>query len=179
MRWITLLAAEDPTVTHHWLLPETPEIIYGGLASLIVVSAIAKFAGPAVRKSFKARTERIQLEIDGATAAKVQAEQDARGIRSALGDVASERSRMLQDSERQAEVLLAEGRARIAAEVADLEAKADADAAAARGRSADELRSQIARLAALATPIVVDATLTDATKKDLVESFISSVGAAR
>jgi F-type H+-transporting ATPase subunit b len=109
----------------------------------------------------------------------VKAEQEALGIRSALGDIASERARMLQDAERQAEALMVEGRARIAAEVADLEAKADADVAAARGRTADELRSQIARLASLATPIVVDAALTDAAKKDLVESFISSVGAAR
>jgi F-type H+-transporting ATPase subunit b len=179
MRWITLLAAEDPTVTHHWLLPETPEIIYGGLASLIIVGSIVKFAGPGIKKSFKARTERIQAEIDGAAAAKSQAEEEARGIRSALGDIAAERSRMLQEADRQAEALLVEGRARIAAEVADLEAKADADVAAARGRTADELRSQISRLATLATPIVVDATLTDAAKKDLVESFISSVGAAR
>lgn len=179
MRWITLLAAEDHTVTHHWLLPETPEIIYGGLASLIVVSALVKFAGPAIKKGFTARTERIQKEIDDAAAAKARAEDDARGIRSALGDVASERSRMLQEADRQAEALLAEGRARIAAEVADLEAKADADVAAARGRSADELRSQIAALASRATPIVVEATLTDATKKELVDSFISSVGAAR
>ena len=174
-----MLAAEDPTVTHHWLLPETPEIIYGGLASLIVVSALVKFAGPTISKAFKERTERIQKEIDDAAAAKSKAEHDARDIRSALGDVAAERARMLQEADRQAEALLAEGRARIAAEVADLEAKAEIDIAAARGRSADELRSQIAALASRATPIVVDETLTDATKAELVEAFIERVGATR
>jgi len=46
-----LLASEDPTVTHHWLLPETAEIIYGGLASVIVVGALIKFAGPATRRA--------------------------------------------------------------------------------------------------------------------------------
>ena len=34
---IALLASEDPNVTHHWLLPETGEIIYGGLASVIEI----------------------------------------------------------------------------------------------------------------------------------------------
>jgi len=34
--------------THHWLLPETAEIIYGGLASVLVISALAKFAGPMI-----------------------------------------------------------------------------------------------------------------------------------
>jgi len=57
---ISLLAAEDPTQTHSWILPETAEIIYGGLATVIVVSALAKFAGPMIKKSFSARTEKIQ-----------------------------------------------------------------------------------------------------------------------
>ena len=34
-------------------------------------------------------------------------------------------------------------------------------------------------LAALATPVVVEATLTYQTKNDLIEAFITSVGAAR
>ena len=55
-------------------------------------------------------------------------------------------------------------KAAIAKEVADLEAKADADLAAAQGRSNDELRAEISLLAAKATPIVIAKTLTDQTK---------------
>jgi hypothetical protein len=43
--------------THHWLLPETAEIIYGGLASVLVISALVKFAGPMIKlapSAFKA-----------------------------------------------------------------------------------------------------------------------------
>ena len=176
---IALLASEDPTVTHHWLLPETPEIIYGGLAAVIVISALVKFAGPTVKKGFVGRTERIQKELDDAAAAKVKADDDAKGIRAALGDIASERARILAEADVQAAAVLSEGRTRIAQEVADLEAKADADLAAARGRSTEELRSQIAMLASSATPIVVAQTLTDQTKTELVESFIQKVGASR
>lgn len=174
-----LLAAEDPTVTHHWLLPETPEIIYGGLATVIVVAALVKFAGPMVKKGFVGRTERIQKELDDAAAARTKADDDAKGIRAALGDISSERARMLAEADTQAAAVLTEGRARIAQEVTDLEAKAEADLAAARGRSTDELRSQIAMLSAYATPIVVAQTLTDQTKSELVESFIQKVGASR
>jgi F0F1-type ATP synthase membrane subunit b/b' len=78
---IALLAAEDPTITHHWLLPETAEIVYGGLASVIVVGALVKFAGPMIKKSFNARTERIQKELDDAAGAKVTADSDAKNIR--------------------------------------------------------------------------------------------------
>ncbi|MFZ9830293.1 MAG: hypothetical protein ACO3ED_08585, partial [Ilumatobacteraceae bacterium] len=82
-----LLAVEDPTQTHHWLLPETAEIIYGGLASVIVFGGLFKFAGPMVKKSMKARTEKIQKELDGAAAARSKSETDAAGIRQALGDI--------------------------------------------------------------------------------------------
>jgi len=118
---ISLLASEDPTQTHSWILPEQAEIIYGGLASVIVVGALVKFAGPMIKKSFAARTERIQKELDDAAAAKVTAEGDAQNIRKALGDIASERARILAEADAQAASVLAEGRVRITAEIADLE----------------------------------------------------------
>ena len=176
---IALLASEDPTQTHSWILPEKAEIIYGGLASVIVVGALVKFAGPMIKKSFADRTSRIQKELDDAAAAKVTADSDAKNIRAALGDIASERARILAEADAQAASVLAEGRIRIAAEIAELEAKAEADINAARGRGSDELRNEITVLASRATPLVVAATLNDQAHKDLVESFISKVGAGK
>ena len=178
-RFVALLASEDPTITHHWLLPETAEIVYGGLASVIVIGALVKFAGPSIKKSFNARTAKIQKELDDAAGAKVTAESDAKNIRAALGDIAGERARMLAEADTQATAVLNEGRARITAEVAELEAKAEADLNSARGRSSDELRAEIAMLSSIATPAVVQATLNDQTKNELIEAFISSVGAGR
>ena len=178
-RFVALLASEDPTITHHWLLPETAEIVYGGLASVIVIGALVKFAGPSIKKSFNARTAKIQKELDDAAGAKVTAESDAKNIRAALGDIAGERARMLAEADTQATAVLNEGRVRITAEVAELEAKAEADLNSARGRSSDELRAEIAMLSSIATPAVVQATLNDQTKNELIESFISSVGAGR
>ena len=177
--FIALLANEDPTQTHSWILPEQAEIIYGGLASVIVIGALVKFAGPAIKKSFNARTAKIQKELDDAAGAKVTADSDAKNIRAALGDVAGERARMLTEADAQAAAVLSEGRVRITAEVAELEAKAEADLSSARGRSSDELRAEISLLASIATPVVVQATLNDQTKNELIESFISSVGAGR
>ena len=176
---IALLANTDPFTSHHWLFPETGEIIYGGLASVIVVGALVKFAGPMIKKSFADRTARIQKQLDDAAAAKVTADGDAKNIRAALGDIAGERTRMLAEADAQAASVLAEGRTRITAEIAELEAKADADINAARGRGSDELRNEITVLASRATPLVVAATLNEQAHKDLVENFISKVGAGR
>jgi F-type H+-transporting ATPase subunit b len=176
---ISLLASEDPTVTHNWLLPETAEIIYGGLSSLLVFGLLYKFAGPFAKKAMAARTARIQKELDGADQARTKSESDAAEIRKALGDVDAERSRLLAEADVQAAALIVDGRGRIASEVADLETKATADLAAARGRGTEELRAEIALLASLAVPAVVRATLTDQVKQELIETFISSVGASR
>ncbi len=178
-RVVALLASEDPTVTHHWLFPETAEIIYGGLSSLIVFGLLYKFAGPAAKKAMAARTERIQKELDGAAQARTKSESDASDIRMALGDIDAERSRLLAEADAQAAALIVDGRSRITTEIADMETKAAADLVAARGRGADELRAEIALLASLAMPAVVQATLTDQTKQELIEAFISSVGASR
>lgn len=179
VRAISLFAAEDHTVTHNWLLPETAEIIYGGLASLLVFGLLYKFAGPLAKKALAARSERIQKELDGAAQARSSSEIDAAEIRKTLGDIDSERSRLLAEADVQAAALIVDGRNRIASEISDLEAKAAADLVAAQGRGAEELRSEISLLASLAVPAVVQATLTDQTKQDLIEQFISSVGAKR
>jgi F0F1-type ATP synthase membrane subunit b/b' len=71
------LIAAGTYESHHWLLPETFEIIYGGIASTLVISALIKFAGPIVKKSLAARTERIQNEIDNARNARSNAETEA------------------------------------------------------------------------------------------------------
>jgi F-type H+-transporting ATPase subunit b len=85
----------------------------------------------------------------------------------------------LAEADAQAATVLAEGRSQITAEVAELEAKADGDISTARGRGTDELRNEISVLASRATPLVVAATLNDQVHKDLVEGFISKVGAGK
>ncbi len=179
MSLFALIAAEDPSQTHHWLLPETAEIIYGGIASMLIFAALYKFALPAAKKAMADRTERIQKELDNAANTRSAAETEAANIRKAVGDIASERARLLAEADQQAATLLSEGRTRIAAEVADLEAKADADVAASRSRSSDELRAQIAQIASVAAQNAVAATLNDGTQQELIEGFISSVGGAR
>ena len=176
---LSILFAADPAETHHWLLPETAEIIYGGIASVVIIGALVKFALPQFKKSLAARTERIQKELDASQGDLAQAEADAAKIRQALGDIASEKARLMADAQAQADALLSEGRSRLTAEIADMEAKADADIAAAAARGSDELRTEIGRVASVATDRVIDSVLDDATQQSLVENFIQKVGASR
>ena len=174
-----LIAVEDPSQTHHWLFPEKAEIIYGGLASSIIFIGLYKFGWPLAAKAMAARTARIQRDLDAAADARAKSETDALSIRTALGDIESERQKILAQADTQAAAIISDGRARLVKEVAELEAKAVADLAAARGRSGEELRAEISRLSSAATTTAVSATLSDRAQQNLIEEFIKSVGASR
>lgn len=166
------VTAADP------ILPPIKEIFIGGAASLIVFVALWKFAGPAIAKSLSDRTARIQGELDGAAEAQVDADRQAAEIRTALGDIEGERARLFAEADTQAEAILADGRARLDQEIAELHTRADADIATATSRSGDELRSEIGRHASASIERVVAETLDDAAQQDLIESYIQRVGAS-
>jgi F0F1-type ATP synthase membrane subunit b/b' len=63
--------------------------------------------------------------------------------------------------------------------MADIEAKAMADIANAAGRVREELESDIKRLSRVAVEQVVANAVNDSVRQDLIENFISNVGAAR
>jgi len=183
---ILVAAAEEPPhvddngqiVTHHWLLPEESEVIYGTIASLIIFGLLYKFAAPPIKKALIARTARIQAELDASAAAVADADAEATEIRQAKGNIEEERERLLAAADAEAETLLTDGRARLEVELAELDARAAADHEAAAGRSGDELRSEMIRVAGASLGKVVADTLDDATQQELIESFIQRVGAS-
>jgi F-type H+-transporting ATPase subunit b len=176
-----LIAEGGPTTgpqltTASPILPETVEIIAGGLASVIVFYGLYRFGWPAIKKAMDARTERIQKELDSAAADRAAAAAEASTIREAMGDIAAERARLLAQAETQAAAVLADGRVRLTQELAELEAKAVADIAASQSRVGDELRAEIARLSIAAVDHVVSGSLDDGTQQQLIEDFIARVG---
>jgi F-type H+-transporting ATPase subunit b len=170
----------DPARSVHWLWPEQAELIYGTISSLIIFALLWKFGGPAVKKAMSDRTERIQEELDASASAKTTAEAEAADIRTAAGDIDGERQRLFAEADVQAEALLVAGRANLEQEVIDLHAKAEADIASAGSRVNDELRAEISRLSSVATERLLAGGVIDAaTQQDLIEGFISKVGATR
>ncbi len=169
----------DDARSLHWLWPADAELIYGTISSLLIFGLLWKFAGPAIAKAMADRTERIQNELDTSAAAQSEAETEATDIRQAAGDIDGERQRLFAEADAQAEALLIDGRAGLEREAAELEARAEADIASAGGRVNDELRADISRLSVVATErLLADGVIDDAGQQDLIESFISKVGAS-
>lgn len=160
------------------IFPAIAEVIWGGLASLIIFAVLWKFGMPAARKAMAARTERIQAELDSAAADKASAAAEAAQIRQAKGDIAAERARILAEADSTAAAVLEDGRARLTQELADLEARGAAEIVAAQSRTGDELRAEIARLSSAAVDHVVTGSLDEQTHQALIENFIARVGVA-
>ena len=107
--------------THHWLWPETPEIIYGGIAFVVVLLLFWKLGVfKMIAKGLSDRTAKIQQQLDDSAGARKAAETEAAEIRKAAGDIDAERERLLAAARVQAEELLVDGRARLETEVAEL-----------------------------------------------------------
>jgi F-type H+-transporting ATPase subunit b len=155
------------TTPHKWW-PEPYEIIWGGLASLVIFGGLYKFAVPALKKSMAARSVRLGNELSSAAAAKADATTSAATIRANKGDLAATTAARVLD----------EGRARIAAEIADLEAKATADIAAAQVRAQGEVQTDVATIASHALEQVVTGSIDAATHNALIEDVIAKIGAA-
>lgn len=164
--------------THSPIWPERAEMIYGGIAFVVVMLLFWKLGVfKMLGKALSDRTAKVQKELDDSAAARNAAQSEAAQIRQAAGDIESERGRLLAEAEADAAALLADGRVRLDTEVAELEARAEADIAAAANRGSDELHAEIARLAGAASERLVGSVLDDATQNELIEAFIAKVGA--
>jgi|SRR6478609_6150072 len=174
------LAAEShEPETHSPIFPEKPEMIYGGIAFVIVILLFWKLGVfKMIAKALKDRTAKVQKELDDSAAARNSAQAESAQIRQAAGDIESERARLFAEAEADAAALIVDGRSRLETEVAELEARADADIAAAASRGSDELHADIARMSGAASERLIPSVLDDATQNELIESFIAKVGAS-
>ncbi len=166
------------TTPYSWL-PEWYEIVFGGLASVIVLGGLAKFAIPALKKALAARTEGIEKDLVHAHNNKVSAENQASFVRGNLGDIEAERARLMAEADETAERVLSEGRARIEVDARELESRAQGEIAAGGNRFLTEIQANVSSIAAAATEHVVRGQLDQATHVQLIDDVIARIGASR
>jgi F-type H+-transporting ATPase subunit b len=169
--------AEHIDQTHHWLWPEGYELLFGATASLIIFALLFWKGSPLVKQALNKRTAKVQAELDAAKQDEEKATGEAERIRQALGDIENERVQLLAQADERAAALLVDGRARLESEVAELEAKADADIALLGSRAMDEMRAEIVRQSAAVAERVIDESLDEETQQRLIEDYIANVGA--
>ncbi len=175
-----VLAAEEgePTFeSHHPWWPELKEITWGTAAIVIVFGLIWWKGGPAIRKALAARTERIESEIVAAEQARATAEAELAEIKARLGDADAESARIVAQARVDADAMVVDLRSRLEDEIVAMRAQTAADLDVARERAAADVQLEIGRLTRAAAERAVRDHLDESTQLELVEQFITSVGA--
>jgi len=171
--------AEDCQESPNPILPATNEIIWGGLAFLILLFVLWKFALPPVRKTMEARTERIRNDLMQAEAARVEAEGVLARYQAQVADSRAEGQRIIEESRQAADALRADLERRAQADIAEIRQRAEADVESSKQQALADVRAEVASLALGAAERVVERSLDRETQLQLIENYINSVGATR
>jgi F-type H+-transporting ATPase subunit b len=167
---------EDCKKAKSLVTPALPEIIWGGLAFLIVLAVLMKFAFPALKKGLKAREDTIREDLEAASRAREEAEAESAQYRAQIGDARSEANVIVEEARADAERIRREVVARAETEAADIRERAQEDIRLAQERAVSDLRAQVADLSIGLAEKVVERNLDRDTQVALIESYINSVG---
>ena len=167
---------EDCVEAPNPILPEINEIIWGGLAFVILFAFMAKFGFPAIKKGMDARSERIQADLDGAENARTEAEAIKAEYNAELADAKTEASRIVDEAREAAGGVRADLEARAEADIAEMRERAAADVESARQQAIADVRGEISQLALGAAESVIGRSLDQQTQVQLIEEYIDQVG---
>ncbi len=172
---VMLLAADNAT---RIVLPEIDELIWGGLAFLVVLLLLSKVALPNLRKALQARQDAIRNELERAEQARLEAEQKREQYERQIADARQEADRLIHEATEAAEAARRDRLAKAEEEAHQIVEKARADAAGERDRAFAELRASLADISIEAASRVLGKELSDPqAQRQLVEQFIASAAA--
>ena len=160
-----LLAAEHK---NGFIIPgDINEVIWGTIAFLLIVVLLV----------WKGRIDRLRNEVTTAAEARAAAEARLAEVTSNIANADAERQRIIAAARTDAETVKAQIVARAGTDAADLRARGTADAEAARSQATADLQTEIGVLALGAAEKVVANSLDAATQTELIDNYITRVGA--
>ncbi len=169
-------ALEDCRKAKSLFTPALPELIWGGLAFLIVLIVLTKFAFPALRKGLSQREEKIRTDLEDAEKARLEAESERASYQEQLANARTEANRLVEEARAAAEQVRQEAVGRAEAEASQIRARAQEDIEAARARALSDLRAQVASVSIELAEKIVEQSIDRQAQEQLIESYIASVG---
>ena len=160
------------------ILPETKELIWGGIAFLIVFSLLAWKAWPAIRQALADREARIRADLERAEQAKAEAEGVLADYRRQLAEARNEAGRIIEEARQAADQVRRDLIARAEAEAAEMRRRAAEDIRLASERAMADLQSRVAELSIELAEKIVERSLDRETQMALIENYINQVGSA-
>jgi F-type H+-transporting ATPase subunit b len=157
------------------ILPETVELIVGGIVFLIVFAVLAKFAFPQLNKMLAARTDKIRGDLEKAEESRRTAEEELAEYRQQLAGAREESNRIIEEARRTADQLRKDLQTRAEEEAQATVARAQEEIRAERDRVFQELRAQVGQIAVELAGRVVGKSLDAETHERLIDDYIDQV----
>jgi F-type H+-transporting ATPase subunit b len=157
------------------ILPETVELIVGGIVFLIVFAVLAKFAFPQLNKMLAARTDKIRGDLEKAEESRRTAEEELAEYRQQLAGAREEANRIIEEGRRTADQLRADLQARAEEEARATVVRAQEEIRAERDRVFQELRQQVGQIAVELAGRVVGRSLDAEAHERLIDEYIDQV----
>lgn len=174
-----ILASEAATEhANGFLFGEPKETIVSALASIIVLALLWWKAGPFAKKAMVDRTARIAKELEDAEKARVDAETKLSDVQGRIANAEQERQRILVEARQTAEALKNQIVAKAEAEAITIKTRAVADIESSKSQAIADLQSEVAELAMGAAEAIIAQALDAQTQTDLIDGYITQVGAA-
>ncbi|MYJ14937.1 MAG: F0F1 ATP synthase subunit B [Acidimicrobiia bacterium] len=158
------------------ILPETTEIIWGGIAFVVLLGLMQWKLFPAVKRSMDRRAEKIRGDLDAAETARTEALEVKASYEAELADARAEAGRIIDAARADAEGVRADLIARAEAEAAELRQRSDLDVEAAKRQALSDLQSEVSAIVIGAAETVIGRNLDHDTQVQLIESYIDDVG---
>ena len=176
---LQLLVTASEAPNGFLLSSDTNEVIWGSIAFFIILGLLIWKGGPAVKAAMTGRTERLAKELDDSAAARAEAQTKLADVQRRIADAANERQRILDEAAQTAASLKTQLQAKADQDAAELIARSAADVEASKSQALADLQADAASLAMGAAEAVVNRNLDAATQAELIETYITQVGAQR
>ncbi|MFN8037040.1 MAG: F0F1 ATP synthase subunit B [Acidimicrobiia bacterium] len=169
-------AVDDCHKAPSLIAPATSELFWGAIAWAIVAFMLMKFGFPAVKKTLKAREDRIRDDLEAAEQAKAQADTELDQYRGQLADARNEANRIIAEARQSADDVKRDLVKAAEAEVAEMKARSAADVQRQTTQAMADLQARVGRLSIDLAEKIVERNLDHDTQMALVESYINQVG---
>jgi F-type H+-transporting ATPase subunit b len=164
-------AAEE----HNPLIPEVEELVPGVIAFLIVFVVLWRYAFPRLGEAMKARTDKIQGDLEKAEKAKGSAESALERYEEQLREARAEAGKIIDEARKTAEQVRKDAAARAEDEARQTVAKAQEEIRAERDRALQELRAEVGALSVTLAERVVGQSLDKDRQLKLVDDYIDEL----
>jgi len=158
------------------IIPEVTEIIWGGIAFVVLFALMQWKLFPAVKRGMDRRAEKIRDDLDAAETARTEALEVKAGYEAELADARAEAGRIVDAARADAEQVRAELIARAETEADELRQRSDLDVEAAKRQALADLQSEVEAIVIGAAETVIGRNLDHDTQVQLIESYIDDVG---